>query len=312
MANTLIQLKFSTVTATPTSLNVAEPAYSYTSNTFFIGSPAGTGSIAIGGKFYLDQQQAIYNLTNAAFSAANSAGSSAFVQYAAAHANAAFDKANNESGVNTTQNNNITTAQSAADNAFHQANGAFTQANTNAGNITVIEGVNTTQNTNITAAQAKADASFHQANAAYTLANTSAGDITVIQGVNTTQNTNITTAQDTATAAFVRANNSLSANAGGTVTGDVTVTGNLTVTGATTFVDSQIIAAGDSLIKLANNNTVGDAVDIGFYGLYTSGGSKYAGLTRSAGTNEFFLFRDLTTEPTGNVLASGSVTACIS
>ena len=53
MANTTIQLKFSTATATPTSLNVAEPAYSYTSNTLFIGSPASTGSIAIGGKFYL-------------------------------------------------------------------------------------------------------------------------------------------------------------------------------------------------------------------------------------------------------------------
>ena len=49
MANTTIQLKYSTLTATPSSLNVAEPAYSYSSNTLFIGSPAGTGSIAIGG-----------------------------------------------------------------------------------------------------------------------------------------------------------------------------------------------------------------------------------------------------------------------
>ena len=73
MANTVIQLKYSTVTATPTSLNIGEPAYSYTSNTFFIGSPDGTGSIAIGGKFYLDQQQDIYNTANAAFTAANNA-----------------------------------------------------------------------------------------------------------------------------------------------------------------------------------------------------------------------------------------------
>ena len=54
MANTVIQLKFSTATAAPSSLNVAEPAYSYTSNTLFIGTPAGTGSIAIGGKLYTD------------------------------------------------------------------------------------------------------------------------------------------------------------------------------------------------------------------------------------------------------------------
>ena len=48
MANTVIQLKYSTINSTPTTLNVGEPAYSYTSNTLFIGSPAGTGSIAIG------------------------------------------------------------------------------------------------------------------------------------------------------------------------------------------------------------------------------------------------------------------------
>ena len=93
MANTVIQLKFSTITATPSSLNVAEPAYSYTSNTLFIGSPAGTGSIAIGGKFFIDQQANIFNLVNAAFSTANSAGSSVFAQGAFAQANAAFDSA---------------------------------------------------------------------------------------------------------------------------------------------------------------------------------------------------------------------------
>ena len=113
MANTVIQLKYSTVTSTPTALNIGEPAYSYTSNTFFIGSPDGTGSIAIGGKFYLDQQSQIFNLVNAAFSQANTAGSSTLVQYAAAHANA-----------------------------------AYVQANTNATNITNIQGVNLTQNTN--------------------------------------------------------------------------------------------------------------------------------------------------------------------
>jgi hypothetical protein len=71
MANTLIQIKSSTVTATPTTLNIAEPAYSYVSNTIFIGTPAGTGVIPIGGKFYLDQQQLIFNTANAAFSTAN-------------------------------------------------------------------------------------------------------------------------------------------------------------------------------------------------------------------------------------------------
>lgn len=71
MANTLIQIKSSLVTATPSTLNIAEPAYSYASNTLFIGTPNSDGSIPIGGKFYLDQQQIIYNTANAAFSVAN-------------------------------------------------------------------------------------------------------------------------------------------------------------------------------------------------------------------------------------------------
>jgi hypothetical protein len=53
MANTSIQIKFSEATTRPTTLNIGEPAYSYVSNTFFIGSPAGTGSIVIGGNLYI-------------------------------------------------------------------------------------------------------------------------------------------------------------------------------------------------------------------------------------------------------------------
>jgi hypothetical protein len=153
MANTVIQLKYSTVTATPTSLNIGEPAYSYTSNTFFIGSPDGTGSIAIGGKFYLDQQQDIYNAANAAFDAANNAVD----PYASAHANAAFDAANTNAGnitvlqgVDATQNTSISNLE-----------GVNLTQNTSISNL---EGVNLTQNTNITTAQNSADAAFTRAN----------------------------------------------------------------------------------------------------------------------------------------------------
>jgi len=119
MANTTIQLKSSTVTAAPTSLARAEPAYSYASNTFFIGSPDGTGAIAIGGKFYLDQQQTIFNSVNAAFTAANSGAAQSGAYN---HANSAFDTANGAVAVNVTQNNSIAAA-------FVHANAAFLAAN---------------------------------------------------------------------------------------------------------------------------------------------------------------------------------------
>jgi hypothetical protein len=62
MANTLIQLKHSTVTNVPPSLNIAEPAYSYTSNTLFIGTSDGLSTINIGGQFYTSQIDDATNL----------------------------------------------------------------------------------------------------------------------------------------------------------------------------------------------------------------------------------------------------------
>ena len=85
-------------------------------------------------------------------------------------------------------------------------------------------------------------------------------------------------------------------------TGDVNITGNLTVQGAYTYTNTAIYQSVDSLIELAANNT-GDAVDIGFYGLYNSSGNKYAGLARSAGST-FVLFKDLATNPTTNSIGS--------
>jgi hypothetical protein len=154
-AVTRIQLKFSTGTAAPTTLATAEPAYSYASNTFFIGSPDGAGVIAIGGKFYLDQQQLAWNHANAAFGAANNATDT----YVRNHANSAFDTANGAVAVNLTQNNSIA-------------------------------------------------------------------------------------------AAFTRANNSLDANTGGTITGDVVINANLFVNGTTTYVNTVTQLISDNIITL--------------------------------------------------------------
>jgi hypothetical protein len=53
-----------------------------------------------------------------------------------------------------------------------------------------------------------------------------------------------------ANAAFIRANNSLSANSGGIVTGDVSITGNLTVTGVTTYTNTQTVLVADNILTL--------------------------------------------------------------
>ena len=173
-------------------------------------------------------------------------------------ANAAFSQANNESGVNDTQNNNITaaftaanTAQDTATSAGVYANGAFAAAN--AATATDI-----TQNNSITAAFVQANTPSYVANSAAIYANGAFAAANAATTTNTTQNNSIAAAftaanssgvyanaafihanaaftaantggsstdsfaRNTANAAFTRANNSLDANNGGTVTGTIT------------------------------------------------------------------------------------------
>jgi hypothetical protein len=124
-------------------------------------------------------------------------------QYARNTANAAFETANNEAGVNLTQNTTI-------EAAFSQANGAFALANNESG-------VNATQNNSITA-------SFEAANSAGVYAN----------------------------GAFNRANNSINANTGGSITGDLFISGNLTVTGLTTYTNTSTLLVNDNIITVNN------------------------------------------------------------
>jgi hypothetical protein len=64
MANTVIQIKFSDANSAPAILNVAEPAYSYVSNTLFIGTANSDGSIIVGGKAYIDKINSAYEYAN--------------------------------------------------------------------------------------------------------------------------------------------------------------------------------------------------------------------------------------------------------
>jgi hypothetical protein len=142
-----------------------------------------------------------------------------------------------------------------------------------------------------------------------TIRSTSTSQTGVVQLTDSISSTSTTTA---ATPNSVKTAYDLAAtkfnSSGGTISGDTIVTGNLIVNGETTTVNTSTVSTSDSLLKLANNNIAADSLDIGFYGTYNATGQKYAGLIRQAGSN-FFLFKDLTTDPTSNTLAVGSLTA---
>ena len=210
MANTVIQLKFSTLTAAPTSLNVAEPAYSYASNTLFIGSPDGTGSIAIGGKFYIDKFEKAYNHANAAFDLANTVANAGADIYARNHANAAFIQANAAFATANSGSIYANGAFVAANSAGVYANGAFAKANNEAG-------VNNTQNTNITTAQNTATAAFIRANNSLDANNggTIAGNLSITGNLSVLGNT------FTVSSSQIVANDSLIILAAGNYTSDI-------------------------------------------------------------------------------------------
>ena len=104
----------------------------------------------------------------------------------------------------------------------------------------------------------------------------------------------------TANAAYARANNSLNANTGGQVSGDLSITGNLTVSGNVFSVSTSQIIANDTMFILGTGNYTADILDIGFASHYNDGANAHTGLIRDSGTKEWQLFEGYTPEITAN------------
>jgi hypothetical protein len=158
MANTIIQIKRSSSTGTPSggSLSQAELAYSYQSGKLFIGSANGLDVITIGGKYFLDQSNGAYNVTNAAFDVVNAAYTMANANYVVT--NTAFNTLN---AAYTMANANYVVTNA----AFEVLNAAYTSANAN-------YVVTNAAYTVINAAYTSANANYVVTNAAFDLANT--------------------------------------------------------------------------------------------------------------------------------------------
>ena len=95
----------------------------------------------------------------------------------------------------------------------------------------------------------------------------------------------------------VHVNNALSIS-------DLVLSGNLTVSGTLTTIDTNNLVIEDPMIKVANGNGT-DTVDVGFYGMFTNGGTRYTGLVRDATDGVYKLFTGLESEPTTTVNTAG-------
>jgi hypothetical protein len=282
MANTVIQLKYSEGTATPTSLNVAEPAYSNSSNKLFIGL-SGNQVVAIGGKYYTDIVDAATDANTVSTIVKRDASG---IFSATAVRASLFGNANTASiwqtartiGVSGDANGTVSIDGSA------NANIPLTLGNSGVtagdyGSVTQIPTFSVDSKGRITAA----------ANVSISTSLSTAGDSgtdTVALATDTLTfkggdgvTTNMVAANTTL---MIDVDNTVIRTSGSqTISGDLAVTGNLVISGNTITQDVETMKVEDSLIQLAANNAA-DAVDIGFFGQYNDGTTKYTALFRDA------------------------------
>ena len=281
MANTVIQLKFSEVTSTPASLNVAEPAYSNNSNKLFIGL-AGNQVIAIGGKYYTDIVDAATdtNTVSTIVKRDSSGNFSAGTITAALSGNATSattlqtarligvsgDITTDTVSFNGSADANLTVTLSATD----------VSAGTYGGATQIPTFVVDAKGRLTSAANVAISSSFDIAG------DTGTGTVAGGETLTFVGRDGITTvAVDANNSILVDVDNTVVRTTGGTISGDLAITGNLIISGNTVTQDVETMKVEDSLIQLAANNAA-DAVDIGFFGQYDDGTTKYTTLFRDA------------------------------
>jgi hypothetical protein len=311
MANTVIQLKYSEITATPITLNVAEPAYSNTSGKLFIGNSANT-PILIGGKYYVDRvdEATSANTANVIVKRATDGGFSATYVRAAL-----FGNANTATTLQTARTIGVTGDVDANSVSFDGSqnitlNLELTNTGVTAGNyggasqipvfaVDVDGRITSAANTSVATAL-----SFAGDSGTGSLALLS-DSLTIVGRDGITS-----TAVDANNSILIDVDNTVVRTSGTqTITGDLAVTGNLVVMGNTVTQDVETIIAQDSLIELAANNAA-DALDIGFFGTYVNAGTKYTALFRDASdSGRFKLLTNGTEKPsTGNTVNTAAFT----
>lgn len=302
MSNTIIQLKLSTVTDIPPSLNTAEPAYSYTSNTLFIGLNGAV--LNVGGVFYTSQiDSATDAATGGTLVRRDVSGNATFNHITASSVSIpglSGDGVSNAAiKLQTARFFNFSGDVDAVSASFDgTANADFTLELANTGVISGTYG-STTQIPVITVDEDGRITNANTANIATTLSLAADGATTASIDLLTETLTIgggdgvTTTANATTNTVTIDVDNTVIRTTGGqTISGDLAISGNLNVSGNVVTVGAEDLVVNDPIIVLANNNTT-NLMDIGYVGKYDDGaGIRELGLIHHAATDKFYLFTD--------------------
>ena len=315
MANTSIRIKRSTGTSSPGSLASGELAYSYLSNTIFIGSPAGTGVVNIGGQYYTSQIDAATDSATGGTIVRRDAGGNASFSYINANLIGTITgNANSATQFQTDRYINISGGDVVATPQLYNgtANATLSASlSTVSGLSAGTYGGTTTVPIVTVAANGRVMAIANSATIATSLnivGDTGtdtvnlATDTLDFEGgsgvITTVSNNKVSFAVDNTT--VLRTNTAIGYQV---VDGNLEISGNLVVLGTETIINVDTLNIADPLLYLAGNNYTSDLVDIGFVGNYYDGATnRHAGVIRHAGNKDFYVFDNYEPEPDGNVV----------
>ena len=309
-SNTSILIKRSLNTATPSSLKQGELAYSYNSNTIFLGSPTGDGAIKIGGQYYTNK---IDNATDAATGNTlvlrDSTGNVSFNYIHANIIGTISGTAEAATKLYTARDFSISGGDITASAVSFDGTGNVTlNAALNSidgltagsyGSSTEIPVVTVAANGRVTSISTSSISTEFTLNGDSGTTTISGGDTLTVAGgagiTSTVDGDQVTLDVDTT---VVRSNTAMSLQ---TIDGDVTIAGNLIIQGTHTTINTTSSTVEDPILYLAANNYSSDAVDIGIAANYYDGATqRHTGFFRNAGTKEYYVFDNYTPELSGN------------
>jgi hypothetical protein len=288
-------------------LAAGEFAYSYQSNTLFLGSPAGTGVVNVGGQYYTSQ---VDNATDASTGGTlvrrDANGNAAFGYITATNiAGSVSGNANSATQFQTDRFINISGGDiTASAQLFNGTANATLSASLTAvagltagvyGGSTTVPIVTVAANGRIMSIANSAAISTSIGIAGDTGTDTvslATDTLTFAGGAGLTSTVTDNTVTLDVDNTVVRSN---TASLNQIIDGNVQISGNLSVLGTQTVINTSVLEVKDPLIYLGGNNYVSDIVDIGFVGNYNSGAANLrSGLIRHAGTKEFYAFDSYT------------------
>jgi len=311
ISNTNILIKRSGVggTGRPSSLLSGELAYSYASNTIFIGSPTGNGVVNVGGQFYTSQIDSATTSNTASTLVIRDADGKF-----AGRLTGIADKADQ---LTNSRNFSVSGGDITAANVSFDGTGSVTL---NA-SLDAVPGLNTGSYGSTTAVPVITVGANGRVLAISTSSISTQFDIAGDSGTGTIAGgetltlaggEGITSIASNNTVTFDVDNTVIRANSftGGEQTistalliagnNSLTVTGNLFVYGNTTTVGTDSLVVDDTMIYLGAGNYFADARDIGFAGHYNDGVNAHAGIIRDSVTKEFHFFQGYTPELDAN------------